>query len=56
MINTDRLIQLQDMALEGNIQNDLPAEEARVYNGAKSIVDSYFSKLTELMSKSEEAQ
>ena len=56
MINTDRLIQLQDMALEGNIQNDLPAEEARIYNGTKSIVDSYFSKLTELMSKSEEAQ
>lgn len=52
MFSTDRLIKLQDMALEGSVQNDLPAEEAKIYDDSKSIIDSYFSKLIELMNKS----
>ncbi len=52
MFSKDRLIKLQDMALEGSVQNDLPAEEAKIYDDSKSIIDSYFSKLTELMNKS----
>lgn len=49
MISTDRIVELQDMAFNDSIGEDLHTEETKIYNSTKLTLDSYMEKLTELI-------